>query len=473
MRITNNMMFDSSIRNLNNNLQRLSDAQTKYSTQSKIQVPSDDPVIATRAIKYRDYVADVEQYQKNTSDATSWMQVTDDALQGVADYMTRLKELVVNGANDTNSDASKAAIADEIKEIRKGIIDTMNTSYAGRYVFAGYNTDEPPYKLVTETIGDATAVPSTVTTVDKVLYKGQNLSAGGPVAATVSDAALITSCSNSNLAKLATPTYPGEGTWTLSAIVPPSLTANDYKVDLSSVTDLTSLNTAIANAKDSAGATLGAGQLEVIATASGCLELTQPVGSTVGTFQAGAQIDLGFSPPYIAGATAQDISYHVSNGSEVKVNIEGQNVIGWSGDSVNGGYTSAGTNLFDTIDKVLLGLSGKSSYKVVDSTGAVQTLPVSTQTSSQLVSSCLKDLDDDLNRLTKAQSELGARMNYVESTDSRLASNEITFTKLQSNNEDIDVAKASVEVSSAQSVYEAALSVTAKVTKASLVDYLR
>ena len=378
MRITNNMMFDSSIRNLNNNLQRLSDAQTKYSTQSKIQVPSDDPVIATRAIKYRDYVADVEQYQKNTSDATSWMQVTDDALQGVADYMTRLKELVVNGANDTNSTASKAAIADEIKEIKKGLIDTMNTSYAGRYVFAGYNTDKAPYSTTSVTIGS--------TTVDKVTYKNQFLSVSGPVSSTISDTDIATFY-NTN-----------KGTYN------PLVTTPN------------------------------------------------------GTYR----------------AATQDISYHVSNGSEVKVNIEGQNVIGWSGDSspTESGYT-AGTNLFDTIDKVLLGLSGESSYKVVDSTGTVQTYPATPQSSSQLISSCLDELETDLDRIAKSQSELGARMNYVESTDSRLASNEITFTKLQSNNEDIDVAKASVEVSSAQSVYEAALSVTAKVTKASLVDYLR
>ena len=378
MRITNNMMFDSSIRNLNNNLQRLSDAQTKYSTQSKIQVPSDDPVIATRAIKYRDYVSDVEQYQKNTSDATSWMQVTDDALQGVADYMTRLKELVVNGANDTNSTASKAAIADEIKEIKKGLIDTMNTSYAGRYVFAGYNTDKAPYSTTSVTIGS--------TTVDKVTYKNQFLSVSGPVSSTINDAD-IAAFYNTN-----------KGTYN------PMVTTPN------------------------------------------------------GTYR----------------AATQDISYHVSNGSEVKVNIEGQNVIGWSGDSspTESGYT-AGTNLFDTIDKVLLGLSGESSYKVVDSTGTVQTYPTTPQSSSQLISSCLDELEKDLDRLTKSQSELGARMNYVDSTDSRLASNEITFTKLQSNNEDIDVAKASVEVSSAQSVYEAALSVTAKVTKASLVDYLR
>ena len=367
MRITNNMMFDSSIRNLNNNLQRLSTAQTQYSTQSKIQVPSDDPVIATRAIKYRDYVADVEQYQKNTSDATSWMQVTDDALQGVADYMTRLKELITNGANDTNSTSSKAAIADEIKEIKKGLIDTMNTSYAGRYIFAGYNTDKPPYATASVIYGG--------TTLEKVTYKGKILSVSGPVSATVTDA------------DLAAGYAANKGT-------------NAYR------------------------------------------------------------------------AVTQDISYHVSNGSEVKVNIEGQNVIGWSGDATNDGY-KAGTNLFDTIDKALLGLSGESSYKVVDTTGAVQTFPTTPQSSSQLISSCLDELETDLDRITKSQSELGARMNYVDSTDSRLGSNEITFTKLQSNNEDIDVAKASVEVSSAQSVYEAALSVTAKVTKASLVDYLR
>ena len=452
MRITNNMMFDSSIRNLNNNLQRLSDAQTKYSTQSKIQVPSDDPVIATRAIKYRDYVADVEQYQKNTSDATSWMQVTDDALQGVADYMTRLKELVVNGANDTNSDASKAAIADEIKEIRKGIIDTMNTSYAGRYVFAGYNTDEPPYKLVTETLSDGT-------TEDKVLYKGQLLNAGGPMSATTT--AIENTLNDHNTGTVANPTYPGKGTWTLTE------GGINYNVDLSTVTDPASLNAAISNAGCTATVALNA---------SKCLVVSPP------TVVVGEQSDLGFFSVYTTDisdpAKKQDISYHVSNGSEVKVNIEGQSAIGWSGDAA-GGYTADNTNLFDTIAKALIGLNGKASYQVASYNSAAippawESQTVSTSaTSSALVSSCLKDLDDDLNRLTKAQSELGARMNYVESTDSRLASNEITFTKLQSNNEDIDVAKASVEVSSAQSVYEAALSVTAKVTKASLVDYLR
>ncbi|WP_319402252.1 flagellar hook-associated protein FlgL [uncultured Anaeromusa sp.] len=446
MRITNNMMFDTSIRNLNANLERLDAAQVQYSTQSKIQVPSDDPVIATRAIKYRDYVADVQQYQKNTSDATSWMEVTDDALQGIADYMTRLKELISNGANDTNSTSSKAAIADEIKEIKKGLVDTMNTSYAGRYVFAGYNTDQPPYKLVTETLSSGAKV-------DKVLYKGQALSVGGPVSASIPNADILNFCDDT-VAKSA-PVYNQKGTWNLTA------NGTEYSVDLSAVTNAGTLQTAIDTAA-------GAGTFTVGTNGSGYLTLTP--GGAVTSYKIGSQSDLGFASSYKTGSTAQDISYHVSNGSEVKVNIEGQNIIGWSGDSVNGGYT-AGTNLFDTLDKVLLGLNGESSYKTVDSTGAVQT--TSFTSSSKLVSSCLDELDVDLNRITKSQSELGARMNYVDSTDTRLSSNNLTFSKLQSKNEDIDVAQASIEVNSAKSVYEAALSVTSKVTNTSLVDYLR
>lgn len=445
MRITNNMMFDSSIRNLNNNLLRLNAAEVRHSTQSKIQVPSDDPVIATRAIKYRDYVADVEQYQKNTSDATSWMEVSDDATQKLVDSMTRLKELITSGANDTNSPSSRAAIADEVKQIKKGLVDTMNSSYAGRYIFAGYNTDEPPYAIKSETIDGKT--------VEKVTYKDQCLSVGGPVSATISDTSLTAFCDD-NTGKAA-PQYPASGNWTLT------VGGTDYTIDLTGVTaaNLQSTIDAVVS-----GVTIGT---------SGSYLTVSPASVKVGS-----QSSLGFLSSYKSGTVAQDISYHVSQGSEVKVNLEGQNVVGWSGDKDHGGYTDAGANIFDTIDKLLIGLNGESSYKVASYNTTtlaweVKTLPSPATTSAALISSCLGDLETDLNRVTKAQSELGARMNYVESTDSRLGSNQLTYTKLLSSNEDIDVAQSSMEVSTAQSVYEGALAVTAKVTKASLVDYLR
>ena len=43
----------------------------QYTTQKKIQRPSDDPTIAVRALKYRTTISEIDQYLKNIEDATS------------------------------------------------------------------------------------------------------------------------------------------------------------------------------------------------------------------------------------------------------------------------------------------------------------------------------------------------------------------------------------------------------------------
>ncbi|HWR44475.1 flagellar hook-associated protein FlgL [Sporomusa sp.] len=161
MRITNNMMTTASVRNINKNMERLSKAQEQVSTQSKIQQPSDDPVVASRAIRYRSYVARVEQYQKNVDNVTSWQEVTDSALSDLSDVMQQLKELVVQGSSDTLSDSDLAAIKEDVTQLQQTAIDTLNTSYGGRYVFGGYATDEEPYSMDAD---------------NNVLFKGQLIS---------------------------------------------------------------------------------------------------------------------------------------------------------------------------------------------------------------------------------------------------------------------------------------------------------
>jgi flagellar hook-associated protein 3 FlgL len=84
----------------------------------------------------------------------------------------------------------------------------------------------------------------------------------------------------------------------------------------------------------------------------------------------------------------------------------------------------------------------------------------------------LTDLDNDFDRLLAARADLGACTNYLTMTKDRLSNDYNTYTKLMSNNEDVDVAEASTNVSTAQYVYEASLSVGAKVISKSLVDYI-
>lgn len=143
MRITNSMLINNMIGYINNNLGRMEKYQYQYATGKKIQVPSDDPVVAARALKLRTDVSEVEQYQRNVDDATSWLELTEDALASIGNILQRARELAVDAANSgvkTPDDLKK--IAEEIKQLKSQIVHIGNTTYSGRYIFSGYKTDK-------------------------------------------------------------------------------------------------------------------------------------------------------------------------------------------------------------------------------------------------------------------------------------------------------------------------------------------
>lgn len=142
MRITNNMMIANMTRNLGNNLTRLNNYQNQLDTGKKIQVPSDDPVVAARALKLRTDVSKVEQYQKNLGDAGSWLDATDVTLGKIGDVLQKARELTEQAANGTNTPEETQKIGLELKQLRTQIIHLSNSTYAGRYMFSGYKTDQ-------------------------------------------------------------------------------------------------------------------------------------------------------------------------------------------------------------------------------------------------------------------------------------------------------------------------------------------
>ena len=142
MRITNNMIIANMVRNISNNQQRENKYQTQLSTGKKISVPSDDPVVAARALKLRTDVAKIEQYKKNISDAQSWLNATDEALASIGKVLQTAREKMVQAANGTNTVEETQAIANEIKQLRTQAIHLSNATYSGRYIFSGFKTDQ-------------------------------------------------------------------------------------------------------------------------------------------------------------------------------------------------------------------------------------------------------------------------------------------------------------------------------------------
>jgi flagellar hook-associated protein 3 FlgL len=370
MRITNSMMTQSVIRNINDNMGRLSDAQEETSTGVKIQEASDDPVAATKTLQYRSVVATIDQYKSNATDATSWMKVTSSTMDSLTDAVQQIRDLTAQAAGGILDDTELDAISAQVTEIKSSIVELMNTQYAGRYIFGGYATDEAPYASATTTVTDSTT--GDTTDLEQTTFKGDYLGLYDVVSSSVDSTGLV----------------------------------NAYNAYAST----TSGSTTTSNIYTSTG--------------------------------------------------AQAIKYNTGYSSQTAVNVEGQDVTG-----------SGNNNLFDTIDKLLLGLNGETSYQsvTVDSTTGLAT---GTTTTTFTIDGLLDEIDANLTAISTQTSSLGARMNYVETCTSRLASDYTTYTGLLSSNIDSDLSVATTEYATAQTIYDASLSVGAKVITKTLVDYL-
>ncbi len=144
MRMTNKIMRSNSLYNINQN-KILEDKLTNQMTnQSKIARPSDDPVVAIRALRLRSNVTTISQYyDKNVSDADSWLSVTADALKTVDDVLTDLQREASSAANKDLTADDLEIIMTQMQSLTKEFYASGNVDYAGRFVFSGYRTDTP------------------------------------------------------------------------------------------------------------------------------------------------------------------------------------------------------------------------------------------------------------------------------------------------------------------------------------------
>ena len=84
----------------------------------------------------------------------------------------------------------------------------------------------------------------------------------------------------------------------------------------------------------------------------------------------------------------------------------------------------------------------------------------------------LTALDAHLDQLNDARAKVGARSNRLETQSAQLQDMELNVKDILSKTEDVDMAKAMVDFSMHQSVYESALRSAARVLQPSLLDFL-
>jgi len=135
------------------------------------------------------------------------------------------------------------------------------------------------------------------------------------------------------------------------------------------------------------------------------------------------------------------INFQVGVGTQIPINVTGNQVFGDPSDNVFGVLKNLSTAL---------------------STGDQTT-----------VSSLLGKLDERMEQVNNVRSDVGAKTNRVELVQNRLSDISINLQSLQSKTEDADMAEVITNIKTQENVYEASLSAGSKLIQPSLIDFLR
>lgn len=156
-RITQQLLADRTLNDINQTLNRISVLQERMSTGLRVNRPSDDPIDARRAINTRVLISKNEQFLSNIDNIQPQVGETSSELQNVLNILQRALELTTQASNETNAQEQLDAIALEIDQLLESTVAAANHRTNGRSIFAGSRTLNDAYSTTTAG-GEITAV---------------------------------------------------------------------------------------------------------------------------------------------------------------------------------------------------------------------------------------------------------------------------------------------------------------------------
>lgn len=168
--------------------------------------------------------------------------------------------------------------------------------------------------------------------------------------------------------------------------------------------------------------------------------LDRPIFGGITSGQTAYQPDGTLADPAAIGV-GTGVVRTVAEGARVRIDVEGPDVFGATPNSV-----------FDHLDQLAAALRG------ADTTG---------------ITTAISNLKADGDRITNVRSEIGARTVRVENASSVANDATLTLKNALSEVENVDLAKASVDLGLQQVAYQAALGATSRVLQPTLLEFLR
>ena len=152
MRISNNMMSDRLLSNLQRSYSRMATTQEQITTGRRVNRPSDDPIAAAAERLREGDLEGIRRSQDSVDAASGWMSAAEGGLSSLQDIISRARELALQGANASTDQNGRNSIAGELDQLVQAAKDAVNAKYGDAYIFSGTMSDRPPYTAAT---GDA------------------------------------------------------------------------------------------------------------------------------------------------------------------------------------------------------------------------------------------------------------------------------------------------------------------------------
>ncbi|MCR4691026.1 MAG: hypothetical protein K5739_06770 [Lachnospiraceae bacterium] len=518
MRITNKIISNNSVTNINNNKVLEDKLNTQLATGSKVTRPSDDPVVAIRALRLRTNLNQVNQYYtKNIPDANSWLEVTETAINTVLSIVEDMQANCTKGAVGFDTTTDRDKVLQNLKALQEEVYSTGDADYAGRFVFGGYRTStsvtfgkptsDKPYKI-TEQL-DRTAIDEiTYVNVDKLNELTEtNAESLGTTPQDISSSKVFRirlAYDNIDKGDDVVPTlqYAPQADGTFQNMTVTKVSLNDPAQDPYQMATGNNVifvpetgelllgedayNT-LMNTKDVGGTNVDEGEIRITYQKSNweakdlrpehyfyCESKNE---DGVDVYYNERYLEKTFDPAAGTDDANQFISYDVGFNQTVRVNTLAKELFSTSlARDIDDIVRSI--EAVDAMEKNITSIKNKlaedpNNQDLKDRLEAAEKANVYLNDKMQkLFEDGVGKMKEHHNLANNALTETGNRSARVELVSNRLSKQQTNFKSLSSENEDIDMAEVAVDLSSVELAYQAALMATGKISQTTLLNYL-
>mgnify|MGYP004549484459 CR=1 FL=1 len=148
MRISSLYNSNAMLSQMSTNSTRLSKLMEQMSTLKRINVPSDDPVAASRLVQLNREQSAIDQYQSNITSLSGALSIQESNVDALNKQLLSLNDKLLSANNSTHSQEDMAGYGAEIASMLDSLVATMNAKNEnGSYLFSGTKTDSETVSL--------------------------------------------------------------------------------------------------------------------------------------------------------------------------------------------------------------------------------------------------------------------------------------------------------------------------------------